>query len=159
MAGSRFAYSLQPLLDALVAREDAARQRHAQAALALAAGVRELVALDRSAGRLAAALSWSGTGGSVILAWQSGEIDRRLSRLEAVRSARLTEIELARARAGELGRELADIVRRRKALERHRARKLERYRLALDAAEEEEREEAETLLRGSSLARCEVLSA
>jgi hypothetical protein len=159
MASSHFVYTLQPLLTAVAARESALRLRHAQAASAMAAGVRELVALDRAAGRLAAALGWSVRANAASPAWQAGEIDRRLARLEAVRTVRIAEIDAARQRVAETREELATVVRRRKALERHRARRLERHRLALEAAEEAEREEAATLQRGSPLDRCEVLSA
>jgi len=149
-------------LNALAARETAARLRHERAAAALGRCVGELVALERSAGRLAAALGQIVALRSfenVAVGREFGEVDRRLSRLEAVRTVRLAEIDAARKTVDAAQSELALLRSRRGALERHRAGKLERHRRGLEAADEAEREEAESLARGSALARCEVLSA
>jgi len=116
-------------------------------------GIRELVAIERGAGRLAQALALAAP------AWQLGEVDRRLARLEAARLVRLVEIASARTQIEKARAELEPLVRRRQALERHRARCLERHRRVLDAAEEAELEEAQTLRRGSALAGCELVSA
>jgi hypothetical protein len=162
MATSRFVYPLQPLLTALTARESAARLRHAQAAATLGACVRELVALERSAGRLASVLGRGVAVRSVesaALAWEFGEIDRRLARLEAVRIVRLAQIDAARKTVDAAQTELALLVRRRRAIERHRRARFERHQRALEAGDEAEREEAAELLRGSASAGCEVLSA
>jgi len=153
MASSRFAYPLQPLLNALVVREKAARLNHARAALGLDLAVRELVALERCVGLLIRALEHAGP------AWHFGEIDRRLGRIEAGRAVRLGEIAAARSRIGSARAELDAAVRRRQALERHRARSFERHWRALDAVEEAELEEAQALRRGSPLDGCEQVSA
>jgi hypothetical protein len=153
MASSRFAYPLQPLLTSLAARESAARLCHARAVSVLDGGVRELVALERGAGRLAQALALAAP------AWQLGEVDRRLARLEATRLLRLGEIASARTQIEKARAELEAIVRRRQAVERHRARCLERHRRALDAAEDAELEEAQMLRRGSAAPECELVSA
>ena len=116
-------------------------------------GVRELVALERGAGRLAQALALAAP------AWQLGEVDRRLARLEATRLARLGEIASARAQIEKARAELEAIVRRRQAVERHRARCLEQHRRALDAAKDAELEEAQMLRRGSAAPECELVSA
>jgi hypothetical protein len=153
MASSRFTYPLQPLLTSLAARESAARLCYALAVLVLDRGVRELVALERGAGRLAQALALASP------AWQLGEVDRRLARLEAARFVRLGEIASARVQIEKARGELEALVRRRQAVERHRARCLEQHRRALDAAEEAELEEAEMLRRGSARPGCELVSA
>jgi hypothetical protein len=153
MASTRFVYALQPLLNALAAREKAARLGHARAVSVLDRGVRELVAVERGAGRLARAFA------RVAPAWQHGEIDLRLARLEAACLVRLGEIAAARGQIKVARDELEAIARRREAVERHRARCFERHRRELDALDEAELEEAELLRRGSPLAGCEHVSA
>lgn len=132
---SRFRYALQPLLAHALEAEQVARRAHVEAASAVDAAIRELVALERSALALGTNLREGGVG------WYRREVDARLARLDAVGLARRRDLEAARARLGDVRAELEIAVRRRMQLERHRARRLERHRLEREINEEAELEE------------------
>jgi hypothetical protein len=132
---SRFRYALQPLLTHALEAERVARGAHAEAASALDASIRELVALERLALALGTCLREGGAG------WYRREVDARLGRLDAAGLARRHGLEAARVRLGEARIELEIAVRRRMQLERHRARRLERHRLEREIGEEAELEE------------------